>query len=142
MSQPGAPSPLRILRRILAWLLPSGRVRDGLLGDLDELYAERARKGRLPADLWYVRQVLSAGMHYAARGRGSGSASDIALAARTLLRTPSFTAAAVGTLALGIGANAAVFGLVDEVLLRPPPYERPHELVLVWATLGPSADAM
>jgi predicted permease len=142
MSPHGAPSPPRLLRRILTALLPTGRVRDGLLGDLDELYAERAARGRVAADLWYARQVLSAGIQYAAQRRGPGPLSDLALAARTLLRTPSFTAAAVGTLALGIGANAAVFGLVDGVLLRPPPYERPDELVLVWATLGPSGDPM
>ncbi len=61
---------------------------------------------------------------------------DVRIAARTLLRAPGFTAIVVGTLALGIGANAAVWNLVDRVLLRPPPYERPGELVLVWGTRG------
>ena len=156
--EPGR-GPPRVLRQLLTWLLPPGRVRDGLLGDLDELYAERLRRGRIAADLWYLRQLLSAAARYSAqslrpredvgeRGLGSSSARatttgwalDLRSAARGLRRSPSFTAAVVATLALGIGANAAVFGLVDRVLLRPPPYERPDELVLVWATLGSSGE--
>jgi predicted permease len=51
---------------------------------------------------------------------------------RKLLRTPVFTATAVGTLALGIGANSAIFTVVNSVLLRPLPFDRPEELVGVW----------
>lgn len=52
--------PPRLARLLLGWLLPRGRVRDGLVGDLDELYAERIRHGRVSADLWYLRQLFSA----------------------------------------------------------------------------------
>ena len=69
-----------------------------------------------------------------------GWTQDARFAFRTLVRSPGFTAVAVGTLALGIGADTAVFSLVDGVLLRPPPYERPDELVLVWNTLPDSDD--
>lgn len=71
----------------------------------------------------------------AARGL-RGLAADTRFAFRTLRRSPGFTTVSVVTLALGIGAQGAVFALVDHVLLRPPPYERPEELVVVWATLG------
>ncbi|MBM3797392.1 MAG: ABC transporter permease [Acidobacteria bacterium] len=56
---------------------------------------------------------------------------DIRLAFRTLTRTPLFTAVAVISLALGVGANSAVFSLVDQLYLRPPPVRAPEELVLV-----------
>jgi hypothetical protein len=66
--------PPRLLRRLLSWILPAGRVRDGLMGDLDELYAERARKGRAAADLWYARQLGSAVVHYRLRRPGAAEA--------------------------------------------------------------------
>jgi putative ABC transport system permease protein len=55
--------------------------------------------------------------------------SEVRLALRTLLKTPMFTAVAVLSLALGIGANTAMFGLVDQILLRLLPVQNPRELV-------------
>lgn len=57
---------------------------------------------------------------------------DLRFGARSLRRAPGFATAAILTLALGLGANAAIFSVVEGVVLRPLPYERPHELV----TLG------
>ncbi len=54
---------------------------------------------------------------------------DIRYAVRTLARSPSFTAAVVVTLALGIGANTAIFSLIYGVLVRPLPYPESHRLV-------------
>jgi putative ABC transport system permease protein len=62
----------------------------------------------------------------------SGAWRDIRLAGRQLWKAPGYTVAAVLTLALAIGANSAIFGAVQAVLLRPLPIERPGDVVIAW----------
>ena len=56
---------------------------------------------------------------------------DVRYAGRTFVRSPGFVCIAIATIAIGVGANAAIFSVVNATLLRPLPYPRAHELVLV-----------
>lgn len=58
---------------------------------------------------------------------------DLRYALRTLLKSPGFTAVTVLTLAIGIGANTALFSVIDSLLLRPLPYPDADRIVILWA---------
>jgi putative ABC transport system permease protein len=65
--------------------------------------------------------------------------SDIRHAVRTIVRRPAFAATVVLTLAIGIGANAAIFSVVNGVLLRPLPYPEAENLVSLWTRFTPES---
>src|SRR2546421_6738666 len=65
--------------------------------------------------------------------------SEIKVALRSLAKSPGFTAIEIATLALAIGANSAVFSLINALLVRPLPYQEPSRVALIWEqfkTLG------
>jgi len=65
---------------------------------------------------------------------------DLRFAVRALRARPGLTVVTVATFALGIGASTAMFSLVDPVLLRPMPFERPERLAVLWGSFGAERD--
>jgi predicted permease len=141
-----------LVPRFARWILRLAAAsddREALLHDLAEEAAARARTaGPDEVRRWSRRQILASVAPLLVRRaeiavtkvrrtsmsgwRGFGS--DLTAAARRLCEAPGFTLVCVLTLALGIGGNTAVFTLVDRVLLKPLPVQRPSELYRVGNT--------
>jgi predicted permease len=145
------------LARALVSLFLRGDMREIVLGDLDEELARALDAGATPAQARrrYWRQAAGSiaasfsGRERAALASTTGSSRsddgrwsravqgltlDFRYAARVLARSPAFTLVAVASLAIGIGANTAMYNVVRALLLESLPVERPGELALVyWA---------
>jgi putative ABC transport system permease protein len=119
--------------RLCVWLLERAlpdELADNVIGDL----VEQRHRGRW----WLLRQTVVALILLRAPQGNTGDRmvetflGDMRLGARMLRRAPAFTTTAVLTLGLSIGATAAIFSVVNPVLLRPLPYPNPDRLAFVW----------
>jgi putative ABC transport system permease protein len=128
-----APAACRVLIAAASALVPADRRADWVREWRTE--AACAREG---ASWRLVVRCLGAFVHAAwlaqDRWRNEMLVQDLKYALRTLVRRPAFATVTVLTLALGIGANAAMFGAVRAVLLRPLPYPEPDRLVQLYTT--------
>jgi putative ABC transport system permease protein len=134
--------------RLAIWLLArrlSAEWRDFVVGDLEEEFSARSVDSPVAAHAWFWWQTmrcLAAPPPVRPNPLPMGSSpgdsrmrtlfADLRYAFRVMSRTPSFAVAVVSVLALGIGANTAIFSIVNAVLLRPLPFEEPEHLVRIF----------
>jgi predicted permease len=122
------------LARALLRLIASAEIRAHVEADMDEEFTDRAAAdGPRAARRWYWRYAaLSILDWWKGSGAMRGWRPDLGVAVRSLVRRPAFTLVVLLTLAVGVGATTAVFGVVHGVLLRPLPYPDAVRLFYLW----------
>src|SRR6185503_1475518 len=105
----------------------------GTLSGADAGWAARRRFGNLTTTKEEARQMAGLGFF-------DTTEQDVRFALRSFRRAPGFAAVAVLTLAVGIGANTAIFSAVNAMLLRPLPFEAPERLMQVSLTVPARGD--
>ena len=131
---------LRVIRSLVSKNTIERELNSELAFHVDKETEKNVRAGMSPADA-RRKALLAFGPMEATKeqyrdGRGTRwieeFGADIRFALRTLRRSPALAAAAIITLALGVGANTAVFSAVNAVILRPLPFAEPDRLVMLW----------
>jgi predicted permease len=138
--------PPRLAARLLLRRTPAP-LREFVLGDLEEEFRARAAVNPSAARRWFWRQAIRCAINPPRQAQAFpfSSASpgdsmmrtllgDVRYGVRVLRRAPSFALAVVAVFALGIGANTAIFTIVNTVLLRPLPFEDSEHLVRLFHT--------
>ena len=118
--------------RWLLRLLP-GSFREEHEGELLRIWREERRDAALTGRRGVWRRALRDTLRVGPREYADAWRRNLRVAARTLARARAFTISTVLTLALGTGATAAIFSVVNAVLLRPLPWHEPDRVGLVWA---------
>ena len=134
MTSAPRPRAERVYARLLRLFTPAFRSR--FEPDLLDLFRDKHRaaaaRGRAALAIFWIRIAADVVTTAARRELMTGLLHDIRHSARVIARRPAVSAVIVITLALGIGANTAIFSLVNTVLLRPLPYADADRLVQVW----------
>jgi hypothetical protein len=134
---------------LLTRLFPArfrGTLGEDMLATFDDRWREAAgwrMAARTVADLLRKATLLhfdalcrTRNPHHAGSRKGDALmialAQDLRFAVRMLRRAPVFTAVVIAVLAIGIGANSAIFSLLDAALFRPLPFTQPDQLVMLW----------
>ncbi len=125
-----------ILRPDAAWMALDDELRFHVEMEIDRLI----REGRSPKDARREAMIRFGGVdRFAEKTReargtqlGEDVMQDLKYGIRMIVKNPLFSTVAILTLALGIGANTAIYTVVEAVLLEPLPFENPNELALLW----------
>jgi putative ABC transport system permease protein len=124
-----------------------------IVGDLEEGARRRQSTSRVGAEVWFWYAAAAITLHLAVRRvadaastlagtRLRGLGGEVRQAARSLARTPVASGVVILTLALGFGLNTAIFSVVHGVLIRPLPFDRPDDIVIVHGSLRGEAPSL
>ena len=146
------------MTRLLSFLLrrlTDDALASSALGDLEEGRRRREAQGRMRASMWFHFALFGLVAHVTARVAreqahdlvarrlgATGLAGELRQALRALRRTPITSLVVIGTFALGVGVNTAIFSVVYAVLFKPLPFENPDRVVMLIGTLGSSEPSM